>query len=95
MPFHNASHFFARMGLLASCGVAALSPTSAQANPLAMIVIIPAQTVIAMSATNMLCIKITYDENGNRLSQTASSVTLTETVWGTATYGCFVWKQSN
>lgn len=93
MPFDNARLFFARMGLLASCGVAALSPASAQANTLAIIVNIPAQTVIAMSVTNMLCISMTYDENGNRLSQIVRSVTITPTTWGASAYGCFIWKQ--
>jgi hypothetical protein len=49
-------------------------------------------TVLAMASTASLCISITYDKNGNRVLQTVGNVTTSATVWGSATYGCFVWN---
>ncbi|MBY5893527.1 RHS repeat protein [Rhizobium leguminosarum] len=35
-----------------------------------------------------ICIAYTYDENGNRTSQTTS---ISAPVWGSAAWGCFQW----
>jgi YD repeat-containing protein len=41
---------------------------------------------------NGLCITFSYDSNGNRTTQLNSSSTTPQTpVWGTGTFGCFVW----
>lgn len=93
MRLHHLQRLSSLSALVTAFCLLGMSATPAQANPLAIIVNIPAQTVIAMSATNMLCVSTIYDENGNRLSQTVTSVTTTTTTWGAASYGCFVWKQ--
>jgi YD repeat-containing protein len=48
---------------------------------------------VAMASVTSQCTTLTYDKNGNRLSQTVAPMTSTTTTWGAATYGCFVWKQ--
>ncbi|HEX3651868.1 MAG TPA: RHS repeat domain-containing protein [Rhizomicrobium sp.] len=41
---------------------------------------------------NGLCITYTYDENGNRTSQTNTISTPAETaIWGSGNWGCFAW----
>jgi uncharacterized protein RhaS with RHS repeats len=41
---------------------------------------------------NGLCIVYAYDANGNRTSQTNTiSSTPESPVWGTGTWGCFIW----
>jgi hypothetical protein len=81
---------------LASTAVFCLSEICvipAQANPGPIVVNIPAQMFVAVSAIDMRCISMTYDENGNRKLQTVAPVVTTTTTWGTAAYGCFAWKQ--
>jgi hypothetical protein len=75
---------------------AALSwPVAASAQPpmlAAVLMVQSAQTSVAMASPSSLCININYDKNGNRVSQTVGNVTTSTTIWGAATYGCFVWK---
>jgi hypothetical protein len=37
------------------------------------------------------CSILTYDTNGNRLSQSSSPVPLGQSVWGTSIFGCSRW----
>lgn len=94
MHWKHRQQLLRRTGLVVGCCIAAMSSGPANANALAAVVNIPAQTFVAMSVTSMLCVSMTYDQNGNRLSQTVSAVTTSTTNWGAGTYGCFVWKQS-
>jgi hypothetical protein len=90
----NLNHQLKRAFLL-SCVVVSLGqPGIAKAQPAAPIVIMqsPATVAAAMASVNSLCITITYDKNGNRLSQSVANVTTSTTVWGSGTYGCFAWK---
>lgn len=82
-----------QLARLSGVGLVLAASHAAQANaPVVAIVLQPAPVVAAMSSTNSLCITITYDKNGNRLSQTVGNVATSTTVWGSGTYGCFVWK---
>ena len=66
---------------------------AAQASPLMFVtnVSTPAN-VLAMASTTSQCISLTYDRNGNRLSQTVSLMIGTTTYWNSGVYGCFVWN---
>lgn len=73
-----------------------ISPGAANAQAHVLTVVAnlqPLQTWLAMAGANSVCVAMTYDQNGNRLSQTVTPVTTTATNWGEAAYGCFVWKQ--
>jgi hypothetical protein len=82
-----ASKFLAVLGGL----VFAVSPAMAQPAVITMVMQPPA-SIVAMASATSLCITITYDKNGNRISQTVGNVTTNTTIWGSGTYGCFVWK---
>lgn len=69
----------------------AVSPAMAQPAVVTMVMQPPA-SIVAMASASSLCISITYDKNGNRVSQTVGNVTTNTTIWGSGTYGCFVWK---
>jgi hypothetical protein len=74
------------------CGLALCPTAPASATPLPPIVALAPAVVAATSGVNRVCVYTTYDKNGNRLTQAVSSATTTQTVWGTGTYGCFLWK---
>lgn len=42
-------------------------------------------------ATPNMCLGFTYDQNGNRLTQTTAGFNASS-VWGSSTYPCFVWS---
>lgn len=53
-----------------------------------------AMTALAMMATanaTTQCVTLTYDQNGNRLLQTVTSMATSSVTWGSGVYGCFVW----
>lgn len=65
-----------------------------QANPLIIINNTKAAlTIASLVSTTSQCVRIVYDKNGNRITQTVLPINSAPTIWGTATYGCFVWKQ--
>jgi hypothetical protein len=41
--------------------------------------------------TQNTCISFSYDQNGNRMTQTTSNTTATAPTWGSSIYPCFVW----
>lgn len=71
--------------------IVAISPAMAQPT-VVTVVMQPPASIVAMASASSLCITITYDKNGNRISQTVGNVTTNTTIWGSGTYGCFVWK---
>jgi arginine repressor len=85
-----------KVTLLSAVLLMAATPGAADAQaymlPAIINVQIP-QTLLAMAGANNLCVAITYDQNGNRLTQTVTSTTINATVWGAGTYGCFLWNQ--
>ena len=79
------------LGILATLGF----PGTAHAQAPFLSVVInlqPLQTWVSTGGASSLCISITYDKNGNRILQTVGNVTTGTTIWGSGTYGCFVWK---
>jgi YD repeat-containing protein len=49
--------------------------------------------VVVARYDNGVCIAYVYDANGNRTSQISGSTSgPSAAVWGTGTYGCFVWS---
>jgi hypothetical protein len=79
------------LGAVATLGF----PGTAQANTPFLNVVInlqPLQTWVSTAGASSLCITISYDKNGNRILQTVGNVTPGTTIWGSGTYGCFVWK---
>lgn len=93
MRLKTVRQLFGRTALAIGLGMAATTSGTAHATPLLVIANIPVDAVLAMSSANTRCVSITFDKNGNRQSQTVSSVTSTATIWGAASYGCFVWTQ--
>jgi len=45
-----------------------------------------------MLSTQNLCLGYSYDQNGNRITQTTSDITSQPPTWGTSTYPCFTWS---
>ena len=43
------------------------------------------------AVTQNMCVIYTYDQNGNRLSQTNATLNTQPLAWGATTYPCFVW----
>lgn len=78
---------------LLALALALASPATAHAHvAIVAMALQPPAAAVAMAGANSQCIAITYDKNGNRISQTVGNVTTTTTIWGSATYGCFIWK---
>lgn len=46
--------------------------------------------IVTARYSNGICVVYTYDENGNRTSQT-NSTGITIAQWGTGSWGCFNW----
>mgnify|MGYP003119333055 CR=1 FL=1 len=82
-----------RAGLLMSFGFMAMFAGTAHANPVITIFTVSPPILAAMSSANRHCISITYDKNGNRITQADVLVTTTPTIWGSRTYGCFTWSE--
>lgn len=77
------------LGCLLFCGL----PTAAQANGLLLIGPQIGSSLLIMLASGSHCIGFTYDVNGNRTSQAVSTIGSGPTLWGSGTFGCFVWDQ--
>ena len=73
---------------IALCFLALALPTSAQARGL---LLFGPQLLILQLGSGSHCIGFTYDANGNRTSQSVSVIGSGSTLWGSGTYGCFVW----
>lgn len=82
-----------RTALLVSFGFMAMFAGHARANPIIVISTLSPPVLAAMLSANNHCIHITYDKNGNRLTQAGVPVTTTPTTWGSGTYGCFTWSE--
>ena len=41
---------------------------------------------------NGTCYSITYDKNGNRISQTSAGIASSQLTWGSSAYGCSLWQ---
>lgn len=90
--YRNRTRNSYRPVALAACIIASMSAVTADARPLPIVVHVSAQTLAAMSSATKACVYVTYDKNGNRLTQSAATVTTAQTTWGSGTYGCFDWK---
>ncbi len=53
--------------------------------------VLTAQAAAVMASATAQCTTLTYDKNGNRLSQTVTSIAASPVAWGGGMYGCFVW----
>lgn len=67
-------------------------PAPVSANPL--LIALPVSTLqIANAGLNgTLCRRISYDQNGNRLSSYAETLTTDQSIWGSSVYGCRLWE---
>jgi YD repeat-containing protein len=79
-------------------GVLALSifslcafPCTAQANGLVLLGPQLGSSLLLLLNSGSHCTLFTYDPNGNRISQTNSTVGSGVVVWGTDRYGCTLW----
>lgn len=93
MRWSQIRRYVCRTGLLVSFGFMAMSAGHARANPLIVISTLSPPILAATSSINKHCVYLTYDKNGNRLSQADVPVKTTPTTWGSGTYGCFTWSE--
>ena len=68
-------------------------PQPAQAKPGVGAIMLILQNAAAVMTSAGRCVVFTYDQNGNRLTQTVSVPSGATPVWGSASYGCFAWQQ--
>lgn len=68
-------------------------PSSAQAGVPSLINVQMTQAAMLFLSSAGPCLAFAYDRNGNRISQTVKPLSSGATVWGTGTFGCFVWAQ--
>jgi hypothetical protein len=86
----------ARLGLRVGSGILGLflllSAPSAMASP--ALALLP-QGVVATAAASVSlsssCLRVTYDQNGNRLTRSTAMIVTSTSSWGAATYGCNTW----
>jgi hypothetical protein len=88
-----------RTGIVLMGAVLALFPSAVRAEtPVPPELLLPVDAQIAAAITNLLasssyCVNYTYDQNGNRTARTSAQIQAAPVVWGSGTYGCFVWGQ--
>ena len=68
-------------------------PTSAQARSWLLFGPQLGQSTLFLLGSGSLCIGFTYDPNGNRTAQTVATIGSGATLWGSGTFGCFLWDQ--
>jgi hypothetical protein len=78
---------------IALCFVAFALPASAQANGLVLIGPQIGSSLLFLLSSGSHCVVFTYDPNGNRTSQTNSTVGSGPALWGSDKFGCFAWSQ--
>ena len=71
--------------------MAAAAPVQAQTAGSATALTLPPALLVLGAGS--VCVKITYDANGNRTGQTVTTVSAGGITWGSGTFGCFVWHQ--
>ena len=49
-------------------------------------------TPIVLVGTGSACVLMTYDLNGNRTAQSVVTLGSTGAMWGSSSFGCFIWK---
>ncbi len=82
-----------RTALLIGCSSMLMFASNVQASPAIAISVKSPVILASMMNSSNYCIHITYDENGNRTAQSDTSVTTTQTTWGSGTYACFTWSE--
>ncbi len=85
-----------RMTRAARCGLGAMAlcllPVPAQAHSFLLVGPLgPSMLILLGSGSH--CVGFTYDANGNRTSQSTTTMGSGATLWGSGPFGCFVWSQ--
>jgi hypothetical protein len=47
--------------------------------------------MVLLLGTGSSCVLMTYDTNGNRMTQAVTTISSTGAVWGATSFGCFIW----
>lgn len=81
---------FSRLFICATAAIVAVNSGEVSASPSA-IVLPSSATIVHAAMQSQTCSILTYDTNGNRLSQSSSPVPLGQSVWGTSIFGCSRW----
>ena len=69
-------------------------PVSAQARGFTLIVDAQiSQMLLLLLGSGSSCVNFSYDKNGNRTAQSVSTIGSGQTLWGSGSFGCFVWSQ--
>lgn len=79
---------------LAACLVALIvpgSPAQAGVYSLASTQVVQSAMLLASSAGS--CLTLSYDKNGNRVSQSVGGPAPGAALWGARNFGCFDWGQ--
>ena len=73
----------------------AMGAASAPASAQGWLMLGPQSSALALLAlgTGSHCVTFTYDLNGNRLSQSSTTMGSGSTNWGSGSFGCFTWEQ--
>jgi hypothetical protein len=82
----RASHF----KVIGTSLLLASLATPAGANPAFLINTQLSVSLLALVSSGY-CISYTYDQNGNRLTQSGLNFGSSGATWGAVPYGCFIW----
>lgn len=70
----------------------AAAPNLAHAQGLPILSVQVASALPILIAAGSVCVKYTYDANGNRTAQIVTTIGSGQTLWGAGTYGCYLWS---
>jgi len=68
-------------------GLQAQAPTPDQASLSSRFLLTPAMLL----GSGSVCVSLTYDANGNRTAQAVGTVGSGGALWGSGSFGCFIW----
>lgn len=72
--------------------IAFVSAAPAQASPMMLAgTFVSPQLLFSVGATGN-CYLMTYDKNGNRISQNTTSINSSALTWGSSAFGCSIWS---
>ena len=87
------SYRFSRVKIGTAALLLAFLPGPAQARGLYLLLDAQiSQSLLVLLGSGSQCLNFTYDVNGNRTAQSISTIGSGQTVWGSGTFGCFVWS---
>lgn len=79
------------VGCVIALCVSLMMGSPANAKPGFIFLITPSIALQGLPTTQDVCLQYLYDQNGNRLSRSASEVPTSQPTWGASVFGCANW----